>query len=271
MGPAATLAATIVPRMRPRLSAVRTGVRGIRTLRNWPDVLSAVIRGKQCTELRLRDGTIVSAEADYQLWNHFNDLWLMECYLPFGQIESNSTVVDIGANVGIFSLWAARAARRIVACEPSERSFSQLVTNVGASGRADTVECLRLAVGGVDGEAVLVQDDAPTGARLLERGHPSPGGSSERVEAVTLSTLFTMASISACELLKLDCEGSEFPILLGTDDDVVRSTRRIVAEVHEFLGAGRLADLVERLEGAGYSTRARANGPGCWLLDAVRT
>src|SRR5829696_7537799 len=52
----------------------------------------------------------------------FEEIWIRQSYLPAAWTPTpRPTVVDVGANVGVFSLWAIRrlGAARVVAIEPS--------------------------------------------------------------------------------------------------------------------------------------------------------
>jgi hypothetical protein len=73
-----------------------------------------------------------------------------------------------------------------------------------------------------------------------------------------------------CDLLKLDCEGSEFELLLDTPADALRRARRIVAEFH--VPAGEAGSLAKRLGELGYEAwLERKEHPGLGLLLARRT
>jgi hypothetical protein len=86
------------------------------------------------------------------------------------------------------------------------------------------------------------------------------------------------------KLLKLDCEGSEFPILLTSQR--LDRVERVVGEIHELEGpfmavldgrsrvpgyaAYRLEDLVARLESFGFRVTARLDNKHMYVFDARR-
>jgi hypothetical protein len=74
-------------------------------------------------------------------------------------------------------------------------------------------------------------------------------GKGERVKIITLEDVARMFAIQDASL-KVDCEGSEYGLILGSDDKVLRKFGRIMIEYHY----GYL-DLVDKLRHAGFKVR----------------
>lgn len=74
-------------------------------------------------------------------------------------------------------------------------------------------------------------------------------GPSVQMECVTLDDVFRTHQLARCDLLKLDCEGSEFEILEQASDDVLKRVEQIVGEFHDVDESGqsgtRLSQLLE--------------------------
>ena len=81
----------------------------------------------------------------------FREIVTRACYLPPGIALplSGGLLLDVGANIGLFTLWAAARApeARIVACEPAPASFSLLCRNVRERGLDGRVCTMPLAIG----------------------------------------------------------------------------------------------------------------------------
>lgn len=160
------------------------------------------------------------------------------------------TIVDVGANLGFFSL-AARSFyphARIYAYEPNPRILPLLRANAAAVD----VQVFAEAVGGRGG-TVMLRDDGPSNqARVMEGladGHAVP--------QVTMETVMERAG-GAVDLLKLDCEGAEWEILRPAP--WWKAVRNVRMEYHLFRG-----ETVEQATGAleelGYQvTRLRRMG-----------
>jgi len=216
-------------------------------LANWREVLPKAARGESVTEIQLRDGSVLTAPPENALWPHFSDIWYHRAYTMHCSIPRGSVVVDIGANVGVFSMLAARAARIVYALEPSSANFARLTANT--SGRTNIVP-LNLACSQFDGQVSLDLSSDPVSYTLSSKGGT---GHDEAVNAVCLATLFERLQIARCDFLKLDCEGCEFEIILNGDATLMRQVDRIVLEYHDHLSA-RFShrDLLQSLQRFGF-------------------
>jgi len=178
----------------------------------------------------------------------FMEICVEEVYGRDGiKIMPGATVIDIGANVGMFALWAATRAPnvRVIAIEPSPRMCDFLGRNVKKNRAPVTI--VQAACGGTDGRAILYSPGEETKNTLLS----SPSGDSLRpiaeVDVMTLDTLFSGSDISVCDLLKLDCEGAEYDILLNTSAATYGKIRQISLEYHSDLEGGRRRRKLEEL------------------------
>jgi FkbM family methyltransferase len=190
--------------------------------------------------------------------------WMVALQIAVGEYrwpgltpETGWHVVDVGANIGVFSLWAERLGADVTAFEPEPRTFASLVENV--AGRRISPR-----------QAALVGDTAPSVRLYLSQldstRHTAVGKEIESGEPlrdfvdVPTATLAEVVG-SGCDLLKLDCEGAEFEALLGADDDTLRRAQRIILEFHRI--AGSPEEIVDRLEVAGMSVNV------LWEIESV--
>ncbi len=171
-------------------------------------------------------------------------------------------VVDCGANIGMFSLRAARAAcARIFALEPDPETFARLGINLERNGAA-AVTALRLAVGRAVGRAAFRRSDASTLGHLALAGAMTEKGADESasawseifVDVTTLPALLDCYAVPAVHLLKLDVEGSELEALEGARP-VLDRIERIVMEYH---GAQSLGACERLLRQHGFARMALA-------------
>jgi FkbM family methyltransferase len=136
----------------------------------------------------------------------------------------NNTVIDIGANIGMFSLLAAeRGARRIIAIEAQP-----VIYNLGLLNNVKNypqIEAHNLAGYSRDDEIVRIPNNH-VGSKVSDTdGDP--------VKTISLAGILSRWNVQGNDLaLKLDCEGSEFDILLGSSPDVIRRFANIYIELH---------------------------------------
>ena len=234
-------------------------------IENWREVLPRAAAGEAVTEIRLRDGSVITAPPENTLWPIFSNTWYHCSYTKHCRIPKNAVVVDVGANVGVFSLFASRVARLVYSLEPASSNFSRLVSNV--SRHRNTVP-LRLACAARDGRAVLNLSGEPIAFSLKT---DACQGEQEMVDVISLSSLFDRYKISCCDFLKLDCEGSEFDIILESEPSLFERITRIVLEYHDHL-SDKFShhDLLRRLESLGFRATAYDPSGNHGMIAAVR-
>lgn len=175
------------------------------------------------------------------------------------------TIVDVGANVGAATLWFAREAPHatIIAVEPASRVTSVLRYNIHANRLERRVRIVSAALAGRSGTVEIAQTGASV-SRKVGRG----SSKAERVRAISLEELLDRHGLGEVDLLKLDCEGAEFDVLLSSDDRVLRRNRVIVGEYH-VPNRAELRRLLGRLEEAGFTTTA-SSGESLGVFEALR-
>lgn len=115
--------------------------------------------------------------------------------------------VDIGANCGLFTLFAARAVGsrgRVMAIEPSPEMARRVRFNVETNGM-DNVTVVQAAVGAHAGRATLFGGDHHGLASLCD----AVGGAATTVPMAPLITLVAQAGLDRIDALKIDIEGYE--------------------------------------------------------------
>jgi FkbM family methyltransferase len=130
------------------------------------------------------------------------------------RISENFTFVDIGANIGAYSLFvAARAGAfaRILAVEPQPEIFDRLAYNI-RQNPFGTVKAVACAVADKAGELTLFLDPRNNGESSVKIVGSS-AGDAIRVPAVTLSDLLENEGFTSVDAIKLDVEGAEDLIL----------------------------------------------------------
>jgi FkbM family methyltransferase len=167
-------------------------------------------------------------------------------------LKTGDTVVDVGANIGSFALLAASVVGptgRVIAIEPAGSTFARLDENVGLNSFGNLI-CLQAAIDHEPGKLALSVH--PKSA--LSSAHNVNASSDGKVEIVpcrTLSQIFEEYRLEHIDLLKVDCEGSEYGIFESLSQELAARIRQIVMEVHPV--AGRTFDGIRhRLEELGF-------------------
>ena len=152
-------------------------------------------------------------------------------------LREGDIFVDVGANVGVFSLVASRwvgPAGHVIAFEPSSREFSRLGDTVALNG-LQNVQAVRMACGAEPGTATLrVAVDTYAGLNTLGRGFAYDGIETAQLEAVSVTTLdafVTCHGLDRIAVMKIDVEGAERDVLLGAREVLARDRPALIVEV----------------------------------------
>jgi FkbM family methyltransferase len=137
-------------------------------------------------------------------------------------------VIDIGANIGMFTfLSLINGAKLVIAAEPVNSTFCKLATNVSHLGFSDKVILFK--------SAICNEFNTLRNIALFDAsGHSSLYKESvlnEKVPTLTLNELLKHTSSNDI-ILKLDCEGAEFDIILDLTEEAASKISTIVCEIH---------------------------------------
>jgi FkbM family methyltransferase len=174
-------------------------------------------------------------------------------------LRPGMTFVDVGANEGLYTAFAARWVRakgRVLAVEPSSRERARLSRNVDLN-RLRNVAIVPVAASSRSGEAVLRI------AGYGHEGHNTLGAfiydtSLAREETVPLARLDDVvrkANVDRVDVMKVDVEGAELGVLEGAHDVLSRDHPILVLELCDAAlqhQGARSSDVVDLLKGHGY-------------------
>jgi FkbM family methyltransferase len=189
-------------------------------------------------------------------WHDAATAWVVFCREEYPIPLRARCIVDIGANFGAFSLFAAMRApwARIVSLEPHPHEFPRLRDHVQSNDLGSRVHPLQLAVAAEAGARWMDADPAHPGP---SRGmHPSaesaPLTESLAVRAVTLMEALdrarAMTGADRIALVKMDIEGAEHELLPDLPPEALFDVDAWVMEYHP---NGPKAPLFAALERAG--------------------
>jgi FkbM family methyltransferase len=152
----------------------------------------------------------------------FWEIWHERCYDAVA-IENPRCVVDVGANIGVFSLNQVmmKHAEQVIAFEPSPEVFSRLAKNIEING-IKSVQVVNAAVGDESGNLSFAEGQISANGRVSEAGPL-------KVPCVRLDD--ELRDVPSIDILKIDTEGYEIHVLRGASE-TLRKTERIALELH---------------------------------------
>jgi FkbM family methyltransferase len=168
----------------------------------------------------------------------FAEVWHRRDYdVPRMQIRPNDIVVDIGANQGIFTCYAAHHGARVYAFEPFPHSFETLQDNVRSNGFEKNVTARPWAIGAQNGTANLIYTDMLGGVmNSINLAYCQKKNLDMQqlitVPCYTLAQIIEDMKIERIRLCKIDCEGAELDILKQLTEKELRKIDSFVIECH---------------------------------------
>ncbi|WP_334189202.1 amino acid adenylation domain-containing protein [Noviherbaspirillum sp.] len=218
----------------------------------------------------------------------YKEIFADRSYLRHGiRIADGDCIFDVGANIGMFSLFAASQAAntRIYAFEPIPPVCRSLQLNAEMYGlNAKLFECglsdrtaqtrftfyphntvMSSSLARSDGarltvKSYLLNQQDGTGAgmagdsALVDEFVAASLESEEYTCSVRrLSDVIAEEGVERIDLLKIDVENAEYEVLCGIDDDDWAKIGQVVMEVHDV--GGRLARILEMMEARGFAVR----------------
>lgn len=148
--------------------------------------------------------------------------------LVAAQVSRASTVVDVGANIGLSTILLARSAQRVIAFEPSPANVGYLRRNLASNGIAN-VEVVAAAMSDRPGTLRFHVAQFGAGSHVVAPGHVLGNAvATIEVPAVTLDDALTVP----VSFIKIDAEGHEPDVLAGARAVLARDRPLIYTEVN---------------------------------------
>lgn len=158
-----------------------------------------------------------------------------------GDLDDTGVVIDLGANIGAFSLYAAslreEPAARVLAFEPQPDNFELLQKNILENKYAGKIEPFTFGVSDKAGKAHITNEGG--GSRVGDEG--------DAIKLITLEDIWGLVpGIEFVDVLKIDVEGYEGRILLAASKATLNLIRYIVVE-YDAHSKDSLGSIVEKL------------------------
>jgi FkbM family methyltransferase len=199
------------------------------------------------------------------------EIFIRRNYTPRGfEINLKDTVIDIGANIGIFSLYASKIAKegKIYSYEPFNIHYKRLSDNIQLNNLKN-IFSFNLAVCEKKGKKDLFISNQSSGMHSLVFNNDSKEKIS--ISCTTLKDIFKENKIKECNFIKIDCEGSEYNILYNSPKNVLNKIKKIALEFDNIDKEKRnCLQLKKFLEQNGFEVKIRGAQQHQGILYAKR-
>jgi FkbM family methyltransferase len=164
--------------------------------------------------------------------------WYGEYEKPLGIVlkrllHPDSTFLDIGANIGYFSLLAARSAPDgyIVSFEPVSYLFEAFENNVRLNSITN-IKSIKAAVSEKEETRLIYLSDMDNTGMSSFQKPENYSGKNEMVKVVSIDSWFSNSGLTKVDLIKIDVEGNELAVLKGMKETVTVFQPHILLELN---------------------------------------
>ena len=157
------------------------------------------------------------------------NVWMINEYdIDSFEINPSDIIIDVGAHIGLFSLFVSQFCKtgKIFSFEPIRENFDLLVSNLDLN-HIENVFPFNVGISKNSGKLNLFLNNDQSAHSIFPKGSESI-----TVESTSLQKIFDEKKISACKLLKLDCEGAEYDIIDSLPAEYLDKIQNMAIEYH---------------------------------------
>ncbi len=201
--------------------------RTLQLFANWPEyLLNYLSRSKRPAEYRLRNGTRLIDSVGTMA----GTVAVVYLRREYGMPHDARVIVDIGANMGCFSVFAAGLCQdaTVLSYEPEDGNYEILSKNISVNNLQDRVHAYKYAVAGDGGAKELILGESPLNSLVINSQSPRR----QQVSCITLSDIIKSHNLQQIDFLKINCEGAEYEIIERCSESDIVKLRKIRLEYH---------------------------------------
>ena len=162
----------------------------------------------------------------------------------YGKVPIDSIIVDIGANIGIYSVFASLQGKNnvVYAYEPMKETFEHLNKNIELNDCKDKIIPFNYAIASKREKRKMYIADSVTNTITSS----NPNLPSVEIETITLDDILKENNLEKIDLLKMDCEGAEYEIFYNLKEENFSKIKDIRMEFHGLEQGIELRDFLKK-------------------------
>ena len=214
------------------------------------------------------------------LYQVFKEIFMADVYeidTLVSQLPVEPVIIDVGANAGFFAIQLLSKIEKatLYAYEPMPANVKTLQSTLEQNPRLQqSVRIFQMAVTGQPLDKLELYAEAEENNQVVASrfaGFNQNNTQTITVPCITLTDIICQNNLTEIDLLKLDCEGSEYDILYNTAPELVRRINRMVIEIHDLDKAqNNISAFNQYIQALGYTTTHEPINSFCHAMEAVR-
>lgn len=218
-------------------------------------------------------------EVPDSLYQVFKEIFMEDFYeieKLIKQLPSQPLVIDVGANAGFFNvlLFSKLKNARVLAYEPLPSNIALFQKTIAQNTGLKNIQLHQSAVTGASIEKIELFTEDTEDNTVVSSIFSSFNKLNQKkisVPATSLTAIIRENKLEKIDLLKLDCEGSEYDIIYNTEASVFKKVNMMVIEVHQIdENKNNLQSLDQYLRSLGYETRYIPVQEGSYYMEALK-
>jgi len=157
-------------------------------------------------------------------------------------------LIDLGANIGLFSIFVSPVCERVFSVEPTPSHFS-LLNELISIAEVKNIEPYNIAIGIKDGEEEfnLHERNSTMNSFITHRTDPH-SGKTVKVKTKTLNSFIDSLDVDRVGFVKMDIEGFENEIIFESSfEEALTKIDGLYVEVHDFEERGKMNENFNRI------------------------
>ncbi len=184
---------------------------------------------KKYVVLKTKSGLKIKLRKHSTDFMQFVTIWLINEYSkPKFSIKNDDIIIDIGSHIGMFALFASQYCKKgkIYCFEPIKENFELLIENLKINNISNVI-AMNKAVSKIDGTTTMfLNNDASSHNLIIKNDNEI------KVSSISLKTFFDKNIQNCCNLVKMDCEGSEYDIIESLPSSYFNKIEKMIIEYH---------------------------------------
>lgn len=226
----------------------------------WYLILAGRLLNFRLKSVKLTNGLTITGGEKSLITDLIDEIFINEVYNPPPlTIKKGDTVIDIGANIGVFSLYAARqGAKHIYSIDPIPENTSLIRQNFKIN-KLKQPKIYTKAILDKQATAKFYLGDIDSHGLVSNKKPNDIFNTSTKVKTDTLANIITSNHLDKIDYLKMDCEGSEGLIISTLPMRFWKKINKVAIEYHNNYSSLSDTQIKAKLIRAGFTAFSKAN------------